>query len=408
MGDFSAIGPGTDLPRYARDLVRMHDAMIGGGRSPLRPRTVVARSWSRVLAAGLSPAGSNARAVLPFDEVERRRRESPLSETIGGLTQVVAGVADASQMIMVVTDADGVVLWRSGAARVRHRADTLGFQEGARWTESVVGTNAIGTAIAEAVPVQLFSGEHFEQSQHPWYCTAAPIHDPRSGELLGVVDVSGPALTLHPAITALVGAAARLAEGEIARGQVDRLERLRTAAMPTLSALTGPVLLVDENGWVAHSSGVAPVRRIGIPNAGRAVHVPGLGLCATEPLRGGWVVRPVGTEATIRLTLDLTGTPVVHATGGETEWRAALSARHAEILLILHRAGARGVTVAELSTALHGDPDHAVAVRAELSRMRRTLGAVIESRPYRLAPSVRLTVTPPEAIGNPALQGSST
>ena len=36
-----------------------------------------------------------------------------------------------------------------------------------------VGTNAIGTALAEAAPVQLFSAEHFEQAQHPWYCTAA-------------------------------------------------------------------------------------------------------------------------------------------------------------------------------------------------------------------------------------------
>src|SRR5690606_7862693 len=170
---------------------------------------------------------------------------------------------------------------------VRNRADSLGFQEGATWTESIVGTNAIGTAIAEASPVQLFSGEHFEQSQHPWYCTAAPIHDPRTGELLGVVDVSGPALTLHPALTALVGADARLAEGQIARLQQDQLERLRTTAMPTLSALTGPALLVDEHGWVAHATGVAATQRIAIPNAERAVHVPGLGVCSAEPLRGG-------------------------------------------------------------------------------------------------------------------------
>ena len=113
---------------------------------------------------------------------------------------------------VVVTDADGVILWREGSARVRLRADSLGFMEGARWTEATVGTNAIGTALAEAAPVQLFSAEHFEQAQHPWYCTAAPIHHPVSGELLGVVDVSGPALTLHPVIGALVETAVKLAE----------------------------------------------------------------------------------------------------------------------------------------------------------------------------------------------------
>ncbi len=395
VGEFGAIEPGTDLPRYARDLVRMHDAVIGGGRSPLRPRTLVARSWSRVLAAGLVPDQANARTVLGLDEVERRRRMSPLAGVIGELMQVIAGVADASQLIMVVTDADGVVLWRAGSPRVRNRADSLGFQEGATWTESIVGTNAIGTAIAEASPVQLFSGEHFEQSQHPWYCTAAPIHDPRTGELLGVVDVSGPALTLHPALTALVGAGARLAEGQIARLQQDQLERLRTTAMPTLSALTGPALLVDEHGWVAHATGVAATQRIAIPNAERAVHVPGLGVCSAEPLRGGWLVRPLGAGAHtgIRMNLDLSGAPVVSAVGGESDWRSSLSVRHAEILLLLQLRGRRGMTVAELSHALYGDPDHAVAVRAELSRLRRVLGSIIESRPYRLEASVHLTLT---------------
>uniref|UniRef100_UPI000A6D5EBC GAF domain-containing protein n=1 Tax=Rhodococcus ruber TaxID=1830 RepID=UPI000A6D5EBC len=88
----------------------------------------------------------------------------PLSGVIGDLEQVVCSVAEASHMLMVVTDADGIVLWRAGSAKVRSRADSLGFSEGARWTESTVGTNAIGTALAEAAPVQLFSAEHFEQS----------------------------------------------------------------------------------------------------------------------------------------------------------------------------------------------------------------------------------------------------
>ena len=50
---------------------------------------------------------------------------------------------------------------------MRVQADRLGFSEGAVWTEMTVGTNAIGTALAEQAPVQLFSAEHFEQQQHP-------------------------------------------------------------------------------------------------------------------------------------------------------------------------------------------------------------------------------------------------
>lgn len=392
MGSFSAIAPGTDLPRHARDLVRMHEAMIGGGRSPLRPRAVVQRSWARVLGTGLAADVPNARALLPFDEVERRRRRSPLSSVIADLEQVVGAIADASHMLMVVADADGVILWRTGSARVRSRADALDFCEGAEWTEANVGTNAIGTALAEASPVQLFSGEHFEQSQHPWYCTAAPIHDPRSGELLGIVDVSGPALTLHPTISALVETAVKLAEAQLWRRHESRLQGLRASAAPLLASVPGPALLVDEHGWVAHASGVAATRRIAAPREDRTVTVPGLGLCTPERIGEGWLVRPAGGATRIAMELDLSDRPAVTVTGAESTWRAPLTSRHAEILLLLHRSGHAGLSVADLSSAIYGDPDHAVAVRAEVSRLRRAVGSVVEGRPYRLAGSVTMTL----------------
>ena len=41
---FSAIAPGTDLSQHARVLTRVHDAVIGGTRPPVRPRRVVQRS----------------------------------------------------------------------------------------------------------------------------------------------------------------------------------------------------------------------------------------------------------------------------------------------------------------------------------------------------------------------------
>ena len=301
-------------------------------------------------------------------------------------------MADASQFLMVVTDADGIILWREGAARVRSRADGLGFEEGAEWTEELVGTNAIGTALAEASPVQLFSAEHFESDQHPWYCTAAPIHDPRTGELLGIVDVSGPAMTLHPAIIALVETAVRLAESQLWRHHEVRLERLRTAAAPLLASVEGPLLLVDDHGWVAHTAGVASQTRIAVPHEQRPLTVPGLGLCLPEPVAGGWLVRPTGGETRIVMELDLTGPPTLVVTGAGDRWRTAVSGRHAQILTLLHHAGRTGVSAADLSRRLYGDAEHVVAVRAEVSRLRRVLGGVVESQPYRLSPAVHLTL----------------
>jgi transcriptional regulator of acetoin/glycerol metabolism len=393
---YSAIAPGTDLSQHARVLLRVHDAVIGGGRPPVRPRGVVARSWSRVLDLGLDPSGGNARQPLPFPEVERRRRRSPLSLVIDELRQVLGSVADASVFLMVVTDADGVILWREGSARVRLRADDLGFTEGALWTEGTVGTNAIGTALAEAAPVQLFSAEHFEQAQHPWYCTAAPIHHPCTGELLGVVDVSGPALTLHPVIGALVETAVKLAESRLWRRHEERLERLRESARGVLSTVRGPLLLVDDDGWVAHRSGIAVRDRVEVPRADRVIAVPGLGLCTPERLAEGWLVRPRAARQVVEAELELTGIPILRLRTAEEPWTTTLTRRHAEILVLLSRAGRDGLTAAQLSTALFGDDEHCVTVRAEVSRLRRAVGGLVSTNPYRLADGVLLTVVRPE------------
>jgi hypothetical protein len=397
VAGYSAIAPGTDLSQHARVLLRVHDAVIGGGSPPVRPRGVVARSWSRVLDLGLDPAGTNARQPLPFSEVERRRRRSPLSLVIDELRQVLGSVADASLFLMVVTDADGVILWREGSARVRLRADDLGFAEGARWTEGTVGTNAIGTALAEAAPVQLFSAEHFEQAQHPWYCTAAPIHHPCTGHLLGVVDVSGPALTLHPVIGALVETAVKLAESRLWRHHEQRLERLRESARGVLSTVRGPVLLVDDDGWVAHRSGIGVRDRVEVPRADRMIAVPGLGLCTPERLGEGWLVRPRPTDEIVDAELDLTGPPVLRLRSADEPWRTTLTPRHAEVLVLLSRAGRAGLTAAGLSTALFGDDEHCVTVRAEVSRLRRAVGGLVSTNPYRLADGVVLTVVRPES-----------
>jgi hypothetical protein len=393
---YSAITPGTDLSQHARVLTRVHDAVLAGGRPPVRPRGVVARSWSRVLDLGLDASRTNAREPLPFAEVERRRRQSPLSLVVDELRQVLVSVADASSFLVVVTDADGIILWREGSARVRLRADSLGFMEGARWTEATVGTNAIGTALAEAAPVQLFSAEHFEQAQHPWYCTAAPIHHPVSGELLGVVDVSGPALTLHPVIGALVETAVKLAESRLWRHHEQRLERLRQSARGVLAAVHGPLLLVDDHGWVAHQAGIAVRDRVEVPRADRLLAVPGLGLCAPERLGEGWLIRPRETREDIVAHLDLTGPPVLRLRSHPEPWVTSLTRRHADVLVLLQRAGRPGMTAARLSTALFGDEEHCVTVRAEVSRLRKVIGGLVTTNPYRLADGVTLSVVRPD------------
>ena len=383
--------PQPDLAHLARDLTRIHDAVITGGSPPEQPRALVARSWDRMLRLGLDPSGSNRRIFSAEADVESRRRRSKLRLIVEELKSVLLRMPDAGSFILVVADAEGVILWRDGATVAKRQADVLGFAEGAHWSESMVGTNAIGTALAEEAPVQLFSAEHFETSQHPWYCSAVPIHDPIDGGLLGVVDISGPALTLHPAVQSLVTTAVHLAQARLSLIQQEQLSNLRNRMSTVLSGSRGPALVVDEDGWVAYQQGVQSRDRIEVPVPDRTILIPGAGLCLPEKVSGGWLLRPSSDVegGQISVTLRQAAQPaVLEISSGTDPLNVALTPRRAQILAAITSAGAAGISAAELSRTIYGDAEHLVTVRAEVSRLRRSIGALLATQPYRWAEGV--------------------
>ncbi|WP_407318692.1 GAF domain-containing protein [Isoptericola halotolerans] len=102
----------------------------------------------------------------------------------------------------------------------------------------------------------------------------------------------------------------------------------------------------------------------------------------------GRAAAPAPTGGPDRPALRLLGTSSLHAADNDRR----LSPRHAEILALLGEHP-RGLTAEELAVLLHPGALSDVAVRAEISRLRRVAGAVVTgSRPYRLAAGVRSDV----------------
>ena len=173
---------------------------------------------------------------------------------------------------------------------------------------------------------------------------------------------------------------------------------MRQSARGVLASVHGPLLLVDDHGWVAHQSGIAVRDRIEMPRPDRLIAVPGLGLCTPERVGDGWLVRPHEAGNDIVAELDLTGPPVLRLRTDAEPWRTPLTRRHADVLVLLQRAGRSGMTAALLSRALFGDEEHCVTVRAEVSRLRRVIGGLVSTNPYRLADGVALSVVQPDGV----------
>jgi hypothetical protein len=236
MGDWTALPATGDRRHRALRLARAHDAVLSGAAPPPEVRGVIADSWRRCAAAGIDPQRGLAPLALQTDEASDRWARSPLAAAEPVLRDLLADVGAEGEQVVLVCDADGTLLWIDGDRGMLDQATGVHLMRGARWSEADAGTNAMGTALALDHSLQVFSAEHFATSVHGWTCSAAPLHDPRTGQLLGVLDLSGPLQTAHPHSLALVGAAARMVEAVLAQRPVLLPARVAAAAV-TLDVL---------------------------------------------------------------------------------------------------------------------------------------------------------------------------
>ncbi|MGW0333478.1 GAF domain-containing protein [Streptomyces sp. NPDC003011] len=227
-----ALEPGADPAERVRMLRRAHDTFAEAGTVPRPVRSVVADSWRRSARAGVGPDGT-ARVELADGDLGSYRAEHPLARVMPLFRELLGTFAADGEHLLAVCDAHGRLLWVEGHPSTRREAGRMNFVPGARWAETAVGTNAPGTAVALDRPVQVFAAEHFIRRVQPWTCAAAPVHDPRSGRVLGAVDITGGDELAHPHSLGFVQAVARAAESQLAL----LLPEQAVADAPELTAL---------------------------------------------------------------------------------------------------------------------------------------------------------------------------
>jgi hypothetical protein len=377
-----------DAAEHARLLHKVFDAVLAGESGPVPARSLVSESWRRSLAAQVDPDRRTPPVVVGDADLPDLRAAHPLGEVMPLLHSTLVSIADEAMHVMLVTDAEGTILWREGAARLLHSADEVGLTPGTRWTEDAIGTNAMGTTLAVDAPVQIHSAEHLVRTYHTWTCAAAPVHDPDTGDILGAIDISGPLHTVHPAMVQLVSATAQLAENQLRVRLAIADERLRVRNMPHLTSLRGGTgALVTSTGRIVAGEpyGMWPERVALPPGADRILLDDGREMMV-EPLAEGYLLRaPRPTAArTSRSALSLRflghGSPRMLLNGKPIP----LTLRPAELLTAL-TLYPDGLTAERLALLLYGDDGNPTTVRGEILRLRTLIGSdVLRTRPYRL------------------------
>src|SRR5215472_10016561 len=229
----------SELRKRRSSLTLVWDRHVGeAGAAPttgtsdggVRPE--IASSWERS-AWHISPQVTGAPLTDPGD-ASTAWESSPLCNAVRTIEAELRATADDGDLVVAVTDPEARILWTHGGSVMRRRAEKVNFVPGGRWDEQSVGTNALDLALRLDQAATVYSAEHFASCVHDWVCWAAPVHDPRTGCQLGVLDLSTTWDRAHPIGMATAGALAKLVESEIQVGM-----RATTAATPGDGARPG-------------------------------------------------------------------------------------------------------------------------------------------------------------------------
>ena len=215
----------------------------------------VAASWQRSRNHQVTVDRARAPLVADAELFRHRSKHASLRHAARcALDSSKTFLSDANS-IMILTDPTGLIIDTQGDDRVIDAGRTVHLEHGGRWSESDIGTNAIGAALAESKPVQIRGAEHFCSEVQRWTCAAVPVHDPTDGELLGVVDISGPASTFNPQSMALAVSVGHHVESVLAQSVRQDHEKLLCHFLSKRPLwVNEECIVLDRRGMILHAS----------------------------------------------------------------------------------------------------------------------------------------------------------
>lgn len=212
---------------------------------------LVARSWRRSMVAGLSPLGRADPYRLSDPELRRVLAvQGELVDRARPVMDYLYGQVRDSHNTVILSNHEGLLMRVLGDVDFLQRAERVALTPGVSWHEACRGTNAIGTTLAEGVPVEVHGAEHFLQRHAFLTCSAAPIFNP-AGQLAGAIDISGDQRNRHPHTQGLVRAAAQMIENQMFAATHRHGVCLHFHPLAEgIGSIAEGIVAVSEDGWI--------------------------------------------------------------------------------------------------------------------------------------------------------------
>lgn len=212
---------------------------------------IIRKSHERSKNYGIEKNRIFPKKILNHDEMAGNiEKNKNLLNSAMQFIKILYDFLKGSGFFIILTDREGCILQIMGDEEVLDTAYKMNMVVGAYMSENSIGTNAMGTAIKEDMPIQISAKEHFITAYHRWTCSAAPIHN-IYGDIIGILNLTGNMDKVHPHTLGLVVAAVKSIENHIMVENANKKLLETYQYMNTIvDSITSGIYVVNNKGIV--------------------------------------------------------------------------------------------------------------------------------------------------------------
>ncbi|MCH6267534.1 sigma-54-dependent Fis family transcriptional regulator [Neobacillus citreus] len=228
-------------------------------------RDVIIQSWNRCKQyEDLHPLIPGSVKNISNEQLKEARVKNNFYHLAQPVLKKATEELSFTRHAILFCDADGTILDCYGdCSLLRKLGNISNVNNGAQWSERWAGTNAIGTSILLQQPVQIFSSEHFAHGCHDWVCSSAPIMNPLTNELIGVINLSTTAPNFNPLSMMKTIEIANQIERIFFRSNYQAYELMQSVYIEAISKWKHQtVILCNRNGSILKASSELPVDQL--------------------------------------------------------------------------------------------------------------------------------------------------
>jgi DNA-binding CsgD family transcriptional regulator len=218
-----------------------------GLRAP--PREEIRISWLRSKQAGLDPEHLHVPYIGDIDpEALLLRASRPVVD------QLLNDLGTVSMCVMI-SDNRGQALDRRETNRtLAAHLERIELLPGSDISEQSTGANGIGSALAEGKSILVEGSEHFCDAFAGTACAGAPILEPKSGRILGVIDLTCEAPDAHPLMLPMASRLAREIEQRLIDESSLREKLVLQQFLQKQRRVRGPVVFLDTRSMLSNAA----------------------------------------------------------------------------------------------------------------------------------------------------------